>query len=228
METWRSLEDLWVEIKRGYDELGYRSQGDMGFRFLSSPASTFWSEHLILSINPAGNKPDTANDGMCTAEGRSAYVDEAWPDEIPGKAKLQKQYQALLSMMGWNPLEVLQAPFSPYRYPRWADLPSPLKERTVSFCASRIWQPYFGRHVPRKIICVGKPQAEMVLDSFPFEVVEDYKRPTGWNNRACKEAVHYTFANGTKMLQIPHLGVFGIMTANACQPYLDDIFDPLR
>lgn len=223
---WQNLEGIREVIDQGYSSLGYEA-GGLGYRFLSSPESTLWSSKLILSINPAGNRPDFENDSMFTPDGVSGFVNERWLSAPMGSSKLQIQYQAMFKYLGWDPLEVLQAPFSPYRYPSWSKLPSDLRSRTVQFCKNSIWKPYFDKHCPDKIVCVGKPQLDPLLDIIPAQIVGSELVPTGWNNRACDTASVYHFENGTVVVQIPHLSRFGIMTAPTCQSSLQNIFRPL-
>ncbi|MHA7816150.1 MAG: hypothetical protein ACX93N_06715 [Pseudohaliea sp.] len=224
MASWNSLSDLEPIIERGYRDLGYADLAGLGYRFLSSPESTLWSDHMIMSINPAGNRPDFDNDSMFTEEGTSAFVHERWLAAPVGSSKLQQQYQALFRFLGWDPLTVLQAPFSPYRYPSWGKLPAGVRDQTLDFCLSQIWRPYFATHCPTKIICVGKPQLESMIAAIPHQLVEQASVPTGWNNRACDTASLYVFDNGCRIVQIPHLSRFGIMTAPVCQEYLPRIF----
>ncbi|TXS90791.1 hypothetical protein FV139_17610 [Parahaliea maris] len=227
MRSWSSLAELEGVIENGYERLGYRELGDRGYRFLSSPESTLGSSRLIMSINPAGNTPDYENDGMFTAEGTSAYVNERWLSAPMGSSKLQVQYQEMFKLLRWEPLQVLQAPFSPYRHPSWSKLPSDVARETLQFCNDRIWKPYFTEHCPNEIVCVGKPQISALLDSIPYRVTGMRSIETGWNNSACQTATHYFFENDTVIVQIPHLSRFGILTALVCQEHLGDIFSPL-
>ncbi len=224
---WKSLEELQPVIEAGYGSLGYEELGDLGYRFLSSHESTLWSDRLIMSINPAGNRPDHANDGMFTAEGTSAYVDERWMAAPIGSSKLQRQYQTLFSYLGWSPQEVLQAPFSPYRHPSWAKIPTATRRVTIEFCKGRIWGAYFDRHCPAEIVSIGKQPAKAIVEIFPHRLERVTQTATGWNNRACDTATTYLFENGTTLVQIPHLSRFGIMTAPSCKPHLEEIFAAL-
>lgn len=214
-------------IEAGYKSLGYDELG-RGYRFLSSPKSTIGADRLVMSINPAGNRPDWENDAMFTEEGKSAYVDERWMEAPLGSSKLQVQFQALFEYLGWDTSEVLQAPFSPYRHPSWAKIPRGLKNATVAFCIGEIWEPYFADHMPKEIICIGKQPAEAIMAAIPHQVTDQKSVETGWNNAACRYANQYWFDNGTIMIQIPHLSRFGIMTAPSCAGYLSAIFAPVR
>jgi len=64
-------------IEAGYKSLGCEELG-RGYRFLSFPKSTIGADRLVMSINPAGNRPDWENDAIFTEEGKSAHVDERW------------------------------------------------------------------------------------------------------------------------------------------------------
>ena len=91
MRDWNTLTELQEVIDEGYTALGYKDLGDLGYRFLSSPESTLWSDRLIISINPAGNQPDYENDSMFTADGISAYVHERLFAAPMCSSNLQKQ-----------------------------------------------------------------------------------------------------------------------------------------
>ncbi len=226
MPAWTTLKELQPIIESGYKSLGYDDLGDRGYRFLSSPEQTLGADRFIMSINPAGNTPDYENDGMFTDEGTSAYVDERWMEAPMGSTPLQKQFQALFAYLGWNPIEVTQAPFSPYRHPSWSKIPSRIRRETAKFCIENIWTPYFQSHVPSEIICIGKPPAEAICSAYPHDVVSTTAIETGWNNIACRTATIYRFANDAVLIQIPHLSRFGIMTAECCESQLSKIFEP--
>jgi hypothetical protein len=227
MVGWSRLKELRPILDRGYEELGYREEGDRGYRFLSSPESTLYSGRLILSINPAGNTPDYENDALFTEEGKSSFFDERWLSAPVGSSKLQVQLQALFEFLNWDPLATLQAPFSPYRHPSWSAMPRELQERTIDFCVAEIWRPYFERHIPKQIVCVGKPQLEPLLRALDLEVLSCKSVFTGWNNNACRYAEQIVLAEGVKIVQIPHLSRFGIMTSGACHDHLPEIFSVL-
>ena len=226
--SWQNFEELHQIIDDGYSDLGYDNLGDLGYRFLSSPKSTLRSDRLIMSINPAGHRPDYENDSMFTKEGTSAYLHERWMEAPLGSSKLQVQYQAMFQYLDWDPLDVLQAPFSPFRHPSWGKIPAETRNRTVDFCIEKIWKPYFEQHCPAEIISVGKPPAEVIIQAFPHSVQHRSVVETGWNNSACRTAIHYQFTNGTRMVQIPHLSRFGIMTASSCANHLEQIFETIR
>ncbi len=225
---WGTLTDLADTIEAGYHSLGYKALGDLGYRFLSSPESTLYADRMIISINPAGNRPDVENDSMFTPEGVSAYVHERWLAAPMGSSKLQRQYQAMFDYLGWDPLSVLQAPFSPYRYPSWSNLPSAVRSETAEFCSEVIWKPFFKRHCPAEIVCVGKPQLEPLLEAIASPVISETTVETGWHNKACDSATTFWLETGTTVVQIPHLSRFGIMTAPCCRAHLPEIFWALR
>lgn len=227
MRTWETLAELQEIIEDGYASLGYKDLGDLGYRFLSSPESTLWSDRMIISINPAGNQPDYENDGMFAAGETSAYVDERWLAAPMGSRPLQKQYQEVFKLLDWSHTEVLQAPFSPYRHPSWHEIPSKIRKLTEEFCIGNIWRPYFAKHCPSQIVCVGKPPAEALCKAMPYDVKEVNAVPTGWNNTASKTATIYQFENDAVMVQVPHLSRFGIMTSSKSADHLGEIFAPL-
>ena len=225
MSNWSSLRDLQPIIEQGYVDLGYESDGDYGYRFLSSPESTLGSKQMIMSINPAGGAPDYERDTLFLEEETNLYECGHRMAAPMGSSRLRDQYDALFKFLEWEPRAVLQAPFSPYRG-KWRDFKPKRQKVTLEFCRSEIWEPYFSKRCPLQIICVGEPPDGPIRDAFPYQVVETTPVYTGWDNRSGDTATIYRFENDTVMIRIPHLSQFRIMTAQSCGPHLKNIFGP--
>lgn len=100
-------------IESEYRRLGY----SYGWRFITCPERN--ADHaklLLVSLNPAGR----AQHGPAwSQESGSAYLVEAWGDLPVGAAKLQRQVQAMFSLLDLSPDEVFSAHYVPFRSPSW-------------------------------------------------------------------------------------------------------------
>lgn len=151
-------EQLTYEIQGAYEASG----NELGWRLLSSPASTLRSaEVAFIGLNPGGSQAEPDHDGLCMPEGFSAYVDEVWGagKYARGQAPLQKQMRALFERLGVAPHEVLAGNLIPFRSP---DLKSLInKDSSITF-GSDLWSEILGKASPGMVVCIGGSGREAV------------------------------------------------------------------
>lgn len=184
-------------------EAAYLQSGNtLGWRLLSSPASTIEGADIaFIGLNPGGHRYEPDHPSFAVP-GTSAYVDESWKGAPPGESPLQKQVRALFRGLGAKPEDVLSGNLVPFRSPSWADLNN--KPYALDF-GFRIWREILGRARPRLVIGMGRQVTQKLKQIL---ATHDEERVTvGWGNVSATRAV---FTEG-RLVGLPHLSRFPIV-----------------
>jgi len=214
-------------IDEAYRELGHQ----LGWRFLTSPRSTFppSSGILLLTLNPGGARPRPDHDGP-SVEAGSAYLVEDWePPYSAGRAPLQVQVQQLFDALASD----LSAPadgtellnqslgsyFVPFRSPSLADLRS--KAASLEFAES-LWSQILGEFSPRLVITIDHEtttRLRRVLERSGLPLKDERRYPTGWGNVSAGLSAPET--RGPAVLRLPHLSRYRVFGRPASRPFMD-------
>lgn len=199
-------------IEAEYNRLGYKT----GWRFMTCPERQFVNpDVLLVSLNPSGR----VEHGPCwSQESGSAYVDESWDGQVPGKDTLQIQIQRLVGHLGATFDKVASAHFVPFRSQRWADLDR--SDEAVKF-AHKLWADFVVGMKPKYIACLGTKVGQYVPRLFGVNRME--KKKTGWGDISL--SVGKT-PYGGQLIVLPHLGTFKLFSRVECAPFLADAIGP--
>lgn len=204
-----------ITIRRKYAELGL----DLGWRFLTCSKFNLDShvETIFLTLNPGGNV--SRNDHPAeSCESGSAYVVESWSGAPPGNSKLQLQIRALFSLIDENIDGILSGQLVPFRSPSWDALPR--KEECLAF-GRELWTDIIELVNPNLIIAMGKTQLRPALLDILGEPTMSEDVPVGWG----KIKAGLDIYPGTRIVSLPHLSRFGIVTRSESLPSLKYLFD---
>jgi len=214
-------------IDEAYRELGH----ELGWRFLTSPRSTFppSSGILLLTLNPGGPRPRPDHDGP-SVEAGSAYLVETWePPYSAGRAPLQIQVQRLFDALAselsapGDGAELLNGSlggyFVPFRSPSLAALRS--RAASLDFAES-LWSQILHEFSPNLIITIDHEtttRLRRVLRRCGMPLEDERKYPTGWGDVTAGLAAPET--HGPAILRLPHLSRFRVFGRPASQEYVD-------
>lgn len=197
-------------------ESAYRESGNaLGWRLLSSPASTLrGAEVALLGLNPGG-QIDRADHPRFAVSHGSAYVEERWHNFPPGRNPLQTQVRALFDKLRVKPERVLAGNLVPFRSPNWKALKN--KRFALEF-GRRLWTEILKRARPRLVIGMGREvthNLRAILGAGPSK-----RHRVGWG---CVTGTCATFQGGL-LVGLPHLSRFTIVTRPASQSGLQSLF----
>ena len=227
---WRARYLDWYEqTEHAYAQLGHA----LGFNppVLSSVrAFESTPRILLLGLNPAGSRDYPEHRGRFRYEERDGYLGTSWDDYPPGQAPLQRQVAQLLRHLQRGagdpgPLElfarnrVVSGSLVPFRSPS----EETLHNRAASLQFGRsLWQAIFTHWRPQYIACFGgTPFREVSALLGSVSETRDYD--PRWQG-ALRLRV---FANGTRLLGMPHLSRFPIFGRAASHPAIEAAFDDL-
>jgi hypothetical protein len=184
-------------IERAYQESGNK----LGWRFLYSPVSAIADAKIaFIGLNPGGSERSAAHADFAMTTG-SAYCDETWAGHSPGESPLQLQVQALFSLIGVPPAEVLAGNLVPFRSATWNSLIG--RQEALSF-GGKLWSDVLAFSQPQLVVAMGvQVRNEMAAI---LGISELTALPTGWGSvRAARGE------NGRMtLIGIPHLSRFRI------------------
>lgn len=205
-------EKLCREISEAYLSCG----NTMGWRLLYSPPSVLQISNVaFIGLNPGGSLLPNHHADFAMTSG-SAYRDEEWENYRPGESPLQKQVLKLFERLGSAPDSVLAGNLVPWRSHTWHALAN--KAEALAF-GSRIWSQILSNANPRIVVTMGADTGRYVqrlLDMPKFEKVA-----LDWGGVSAKRCTN----GSTKMICLPHLSRFRIMSRRKCQEALDRLFD---
>jgi hypothetical protein len=210
----RLFDKLVSDTEAEYQRLGLA----LGWRFLTCSAANLSpkTEVLFITLNPGGSiaRPDHP---AASCEQGSAYLVESWSGAAPGQSKLQRQVQAMFEFIDVDMNSVLSGQLVPFRSPSWADLPR--QDECLAFGRS-LWGEIIAHVQPSLIIAMGKGQLRPVIRDILGEPAESSDIPAGWGTIS---AGLDSYPN-TRVVSLPHLSRFGIMTRWQSQPALQTLF----
>lgn len=196
-------------IERQYTVGGY----SLGWRLLYSPAAVLDGARVaFVGLNPGGRSRPNDHAEFAMSQG-SAYELESW-DAPPGKSKLQRQVLSLFEKIGERPESVLAGNLVPFRSPSWNEFPD--RRRALAF-GKDIWQDILARACPTLVICMGNDVFAAL--SHILRVGETENVSVGWGNITGERG---EFTTG-KLVRLPHLSRFGVVTRAESQPGLMDL-----
>lgn len=208
------FDKLVLEIEDEYRRLGL----SLGWRFLTCGRRNLSpkTEVLFLTLNPGGsiNRPDHPSS---SCEDGSAYLVESWSGATPGQSKLQTQVQALFKLIDTDVETALSGQLVPFRSPSWSELPQ--QTECLEF-GKRLWTEIIGYVRPSLIIAMGKSQLRPVLRDICGEPEESQDILVEWGSISAGLDLY----PGTRVVSLPHLSRFGIMTRVQSQPALKQLF----
>ncbi|MBB4120323.1 hypothetical protein [Martelella radicis] len=210
------LEDYCVQLK-GRIDAAYSAGGyTLGWRLLSSPAAVMdGAEIAFVGLNPGGARLRSDHSELAMREG-SAYVDEVWDNaRTAGENPLQRQVRALFDRLSVAPENVLAGNLVPFRSPSWSSLPN---SRTALAFGEEIWTELFERARPKLVIGMGLELLSPL--SRTLGAFDPVRHSVAWGNVTAAKA---TFPTG-KLVVLPHLSRFGIVTRPQSRPALDLLF----
>jgi len=223
------FDDCCERIDEAYRELGH----ELGWRFLTSPQSTFppSSGILLLTLNPGGPRPRPDHDGP-SVEAGSAYLVETWePPYLAGRAPLQIQVQRLFHALAseWpahgNGPALLNRSLGGYFVPFRSSSLASLRRKAASLdFAESLWSRILEAFSPSLVITIDHEtttRLRSVLERCDKPLKDERKYPTGWGNVSAGVAAPET--RGPAVLRLPHLSRYRLFGRPASQPYMDVI-----
>lgn len=194
-----------------------RSGNTCGWRLLASPSSVLErAEVAFIGLNPGGSIQPDDHAELAMSQG-SAYVLEAWGgSQQPGASPLQKQVRALFEGLSVEPERVLAGNLVPFRSPSWDCLVNP--DFSLQF-GELLWTDILERARPTLVIGMGRKllaPLSRILGATDHHVI-----PVGWGRISALEA---TFPGG-KLVVLPHLSRFGIVTRAESASALRTLFE---
>ena len=193
----------------------YRQRGDtLGWRWLYSPRQTLSTARVALvGLNPSGgsHKPPIAS-----CDDGNAYANESWSGLPPGHAKLQRQVLSLFSCLDVSPDEVLTGNLVPFRSRSWEALAK--RPSAVTF-GQQLWRQVFAEHTPELVITMGNTARDALV-----EVLDARDRKYVTVNWGGLVGTRWVLPGGGRLVGLPHLDRFDIVTRPASQSALEELF----
>lgn len=200
------------EIEKEYRRLGY----EFGWRFITCPQENAKTAKLLLvSLNPAGRG---IHGPAWSQELGSAYRVESWGNYGVGAAPLQRQVQAMFSLLGLRDDQVFSAHYVPFRSPSWAELENRIAAEAF---AKKLWTRLKPRLSFERIVCIGKDAPGQPIAAL-FDAVLEGSFPVGWGTIT---ADRYRLPDGRKLIALPHLSRFGVFGRPAGEKCLRRLFE---
>lgn len=209
------FDSLVSDIENEYRRLGL----SLGWRFLTCSQKNLSPETdvLFLTLNPGGSI-NRADHPPASCEDGSAYLVESWSGAAPGQSKLQKQVRALFKLISTDIESVLTGQLVPFRSPSWSELPR--RAECLEF-GKRLWKEIIDYVQPTLIIAMGKSQLRPALHDICGQPEESRDILVEWGSISAG----LDLLPGTRIVSLPHLSRFGIMTRVQSQPALEQLFD---
>lgn len=198
---------------RGRIEEAYQRSGNtLGWRFLYSPSKTLAGASVaFIGLNPGGSIEEDMH-GTYAMEQGSAYSHESWAGCAPSQHPLQKQVLSLFAKLEIQPEDVLAGNLVPFRSRDWKSLND--RKQSVQF-GKELWTEVLQTSQPSLIIAMGALSTKILSKMLNIRYLE--KHPTGWGKVS---AFRGEFEEG-RLVGLPHLSRFGIMTRPQCSVYTD-------
>lgn len=197
-------------IEAAYDAGGYT----LGWRLLYSPAATLEGARVaLIGLNPAVGGPMEEHSDFSTP-GYSAYVEEDWGPS----STLQGQVVALFKGLNEEPPRVLAGNLVPFRSASWGDLPR--RKEALTF-GKTIWAAILEKARPELVVTLGIEAGKSVADLLGVrrrQVVS-----VGWGDVTAWSGEH----ERVRMVALPHLSRYGIVTRPESRPALRELFGEL-
>ena len=228
---WRAQYEGWYDqTESAYARLGH----SLGFNplILSSVRAFEAKPHLLLmGLNPAGSRDYPEHRGRFRYESHDAYLGTSWDDYPAGQAPLQRQVAQLLRQVqrrvaDHGPLElfalnrVVSASLVPFRSRGEADLHN--RQASLNFGVS-LWRAILSLWRPKYAVCFGTTPFNE-LSALLGDWTEAREYDPKWQG-ALRVRV---FADGTRLLGVPHMSRFPIFgraaSADAIEQAFDDLF----
>jgi len=193
----------------------YGRRGDtLGWRWLYSPRQTLSRANVALvGLNPGGGSYEPP---VPSCEQGSAYTTESWGGLPPGHSTLQRQILSLYSCLGVKADDVLSGNLVPFRSRSWEALRN--RSTAVTF-GQRLWQEVFTAHRPEMIIAMGNTARDALV-----EVLGAYDRKYVTVNWGSLVGTYWTLPKGGRLVGLPHLSRYGIITRAVSQSALLELF----
>jgi len=193
----------------------YGQRGDtLGWRWLYSPRQTLSRANVALvGLNPGGSSYEPP---VPSSEQGSAYATESWGGLPPGHSTLQRQVLSLFSCLGVKADDVLTGNLVPFRSRSWEALVN--RPAAVTF-GQRLWQEVFAAHRPEMIIAMGNTARDALV-----EVLGAYDRKYVTVNWGSLVGTYWALPNGGRLVGLPHLSRYGIITRAVSQSALLELF----
>lgn len=201
-------------------ERQYRRQNfSLGWRFLTCSKKNLspQTDVVFLTLNPGGDviPPDHPS---ASCESGSAYVVESWGNSTPGASNLQVQIRSMFQILQIDINNVLSGQLVPFRSPSWIELPNCAE--CVTF-GKKIWSEIIEYVQPKLIIAMGKTQLRPVLLDILGEPVHCENVLVNWGKITAGIDVY----EGKRVISLPHLSRFGIMTRPESRSAVDYLFE---
>lgn len=196
----------------------YATSGNsLGWRLLYSPITVLEKADVaVVGLNPGGDGQGDGHGEFAMADGLSAYRDEEWkPNYKAGQEPLQRQMLKLFERLGVQPEEALAGNLVPWRSSSWQALNK--RSKALEF-GIKIWREIFRSVQPSTVVAIGNETSRQVAKLLGVSKLT--KVPVGWG------IVCGSFGSNGKqrLVCLPHLSRFQIMTRSESQDGLDKLF----
>lgn len=214
MTYFSDADHLEAVIQRHYESrLRRYPDTALGWRLLYSPRRVLSGARVaLLGMNPGGRSVNPAH-GEFSSEAGSAYRKSV--EDWGSNSTLQNQVIALFQRLRVSPEDVLAGNLVPFRSPSEKTL---LEASDAIAFGKTIWGEIFAKVRPELVITMGHTTNREISRLLGVRSSRVY--PTGWGNYTASRG---DFPAGT-WIGLPHLSRFGIMTRDASQRELDELF----
>ena len=209
MELAAFCNELRADIEKSYRDCGC----NLGWRLLASPVDVLdGAEVAMIDLYPGGNVEPADHPRLAPNAG-SAYVSEVWEDaKGPGQASLQKQVRALFEKLDVEPEKVLAGHLIPFRSPDKAS------EKEGVALGKEIWEKILRRAKPKLVIVMGTKVIKPIRGILRAGQIDPIH--VNWGSITVKKAF---YPNG-RLVVLPHLSRFGVITREQSQSALKEAF----
>ena len=185
-----------------------------GFKLLYCPWERINSAQLaFLSLNP-GRPPNQESLRVVSDERGNSYVVER---EI-NKSPITEQYLKFCELLGVNPNAVLSGVIFPFRSNAWKSLTIFQRQQGLAL-GSQLWKSILHEKI-RLVVAVGNETAKILIDI--FDAKKEKCVPSGWGNISLRRFIGH---NGVKIVQLPHLSRFKLLSNDRFLPPLKEVFE---
>jgi hypothetical protein len=195
----------------------YRTRGDgFGWRLLASPWETVHcAEVAFIGLQPGGSAEAEDHPDLCPEIG-SAYVTESWAGAPSGQSRLQKQVRALFAMLNVEPEAVLAGNLVPFRSPSAAKFND--MKSAIGF-GEDLWAQLLAEAKPELVITMAADTTRALQRIGGIREMQSCT--CGWGS----VRIRYGAGPRFRLVGLPHLSRFGIVTRAESQAALHEAFD---
>ncbi|MCB1467155.1 MAG: hypothetical protein KDK08_08440 [Rhizobiaceae bacterium] len=212
-----------IQMKARIEKAYAASGNSLHWRFLASPCHVLkGADVALIDLNPGGGSIPEDHPDFCMPSG-SAYELESWDGGKrrkipypPGESPLQIQMRTLFLRLCVKAEDVLAGHLVPFRSPSWKELKG--HEEALRF-GRQLWREVFDVVRPSLVVVMGLNDAGPIIESL-LGAGSTERVPIGWGAIAGRKS---SFAGG-RLVVLPHLSRFKVVTKEKCQPALQELF----